>query len=342
MNERDIIGMIAGVAAAGGQGGGGLLKGIGDDCAVVAGDEGRVWLYSVDTLVEAVHFDCGFHPPEKLGRKAVSVNVSDIAAMGGRPCYLLLSLGLPEGFSQSWLEGFTAGFGSACREYGCLLMGGDTVRSREITITVTVVGEMAARQVLYRSAARPGDTIWVSGGLGRAAAGLALLKHRSAKSPPMDEELEGLMEAHLDPVARVGLGQLLAASGLVHAMMDISDGPATDLAHICRQSGVGALLEAELLPVSPALSRAAALLGLDLPGLMLSGGEDFELLFTAAASDSRSLQRLTAGAGYTIQRIGRIVTGDRVHLVSAASDRRQERLMDITDQGYDHFRTRQR
>ena len=170
MTERDLIEQIRLLAF---QQGNGLVQGIGDDCAVVEKDGQNVWLLTMDTLIESVHFDCSWHPPVLLGRKAVSVNVSDIAAMGGRPVFVLLSLGLPADFSPGWVTELNRGISEACAQYGCLLIGGDTVCSPgKIALTLTLIGETARDQVLYRHAAKPGDTVWVSGELGHAAAGL--------------------------------------------------------------------------------------------------------------------------------------------------------------------------
>ncbi len=330
MRERELIDIIA--AAAGGNGQG-LLQAMGDDCAVIEKEEGRVWLLTMDSLVESVHFDPAWHPPDLLGRKAVSVNVSDVAAMGGEPRFILLSLALPPGFADSRVSAFVDGFTAACRDYGCLLVGGDTVASPAgISISVTAVGEAATGRVLYRAGARPGDTVWVSGPLGLAAAGLDLFRAGAATREPA---LRPLLAAHLDPRARTGLGRLLAESDMVHAMMDLSDGLATDLAHICRRSGVGARIRADLLPRHPGLERAAAILGRDPVAWMVSGGEDFELLFTAAAGDAAGLGRLAAASGYRLHPVGRIVEGEGVVLVTPGAGGEVEE--DISFRGYEHF-----
>ncbi|MDD2465509.1 MAG: thiamine-phosphate kinase, partial [Desulfobulbus sp.] len=156
MNEREIINHIASMAARAGSGD--LIKGIGDDCAVVNRDGRRVWLLTLDTLIESVHFDCAFHPPQKLGRKAVSVNVSDIGAMGGKPLFALMSVGMPQGFDPEWFRAFAQGVADACQEYGCLLIGGDTVASPQgFNFSLTLIGEAEAGRVVYRSGAQPGD-----------------------------------------------------------------------------------------------------------------------------------------------------------------------------------------
>lgn len=332
MNERQIIEYIADlIGPADGQ----LLKGIGDDCAVVRKDGNHVWLLTMDTLIESVHFNCSFHPPEKLGRKAVAANVSDIGAMGGKPIFVLLSAGMPHGFDEAWFCAFARGLADACREYGCFIIGGDTVASPGgLSFTLTVIGEAEADKVVYRSGARPGDTVWVSGELGWAAAGLELL---AAGIEPNNRAFDPFREKHLNPQARVTLGRQLAAGGLVHAMMDLSDGLATDLAHLCKQSGVGARLVAKDLPGVETLADAARLTGCDAQRWAISGGEDYELLFTADPDDSGQLIRIAEGCGQSIFPVGTIVAGVGVTLVRERGDGTSEEVA-VAYQGFDHFR----
>ncbi len=332
MKERDLIEQIRRLT---GSGSADLLQGIGDDCAVIEKTAETVQLLTMDTLIESIHFDCSWHPPKKLGRKVVAVNVSDIAAMGGQPVFALLSLGLPADFDDQWLAGFSAGLTGACREYGCLLIGGDTVCSPDRrALTLTVIGEMKKEQVLYRHGARPGDTVWVSGPLGLAAAGLDLF--RSGEMPDIPE-LQLLQEAHLDPHARVGLAVLLAQSGLVHAMMDLSDGLATDLSHLCEQSNVGARIMAERLPDYGKLTAAADFLQQDPIEWMISGGEDYELLFTADPADSKKLLKLITLCDYAIYPVGSIVEGKGVTLIRDPGEKGSDHEQNISYQGYDHF-----
>ena len=331
MNERQIIDHIAALAA---QRDARLIKGIGDDCAVVAKDGRLVWLLTMDTLIEGVHFDLAFHPPEKLGRKVVSVNVSDIGAMGGRPVFALLSVGMPKTFDPSWFQAFARGLAEGCREYGCLLIGGDTVASPQgFNCTLTLIGEAAADRVIFRSGARPGDILWVSGPLGLAAGGLELLRRQ------LDGVGEGfgpLLARHLDPVARVDLGRLLSESGLVHAMIDLSDGLATDLAHLCKQSGVGACIAAWDLPIPPVLIEAARLTGADPEQWALSGGEDYELLFAASVEAHDRLLELGRQCGLALTSVGVVVEGEDVVLLKRRDDGVCEEH-GIAYQGFDHF-----
>ncbi|WP_310600701.1 thiamine-phosphate kinase [Desulfobulbus sp.] len=334
MNERQIIDHIAALTD---QKDARLIKGIGDDCAVVAKDGRLVWLLTMDTVIEGVHFDLAFHPPEQLGRKVVSVNVSDIGAMGGRPVFALLSIGMPKTFDPAWFQAFARGLTDGCREYGCLLIGGDTVASPQgFNCTLTVIGEAVAERVIYRSGARPGDTVWVSGPLGLAAAGLELLRRQ------LDGAGDGfapLLARHLDPTARVDLGRRLGESGLVHAMMDLSDGLATDLAHLCKQSGVGARIAAWELPLLPALVEAARLVGADPEQWAIGGGEDYELLFTAPAEARDRLLELGRQCGLAPTPVGTVVEREGVVLLRRRADGTCEER-GIAYQGFDHFRER--
>ncbi|CAK8715593.1 MAG: thiamine-phosphate kinase [Candidatus Electronema aureum] len=332
MNERELIEHIRQLTQPSGNG---LIQGIGDDCAVIEKDRETVWLLTMDTLIESVHFNCTWHPPELLGRKAVAVNISDIAAMGGRPLFVLLSLGLPVGFSTNWTSQLMRGITNACAEQGCLLIGGDTVCSPAgVHLTLTVIGEMRKEQVLYRHGAEIDDVVWVSGPLGWSAAGLSLLQAGNVADDPQWQQL---IQTHLTPQPRTKLGQLLAETGLVHAMMDMSDGLATDLAHICGQSGVGATIKAHLLPGGSALVVAGELLGQDPLTWMVSGGEDYELLFTSAETDSETLQRLVAEQGLTVHPIGTIRQGQGLRLIRSSMVEEN-----ISFQGFDHFKKGER
>ena len=331
MNERDLIAHLRSLTAA--ETSPDLIKGMGDDCAVVDRDGRHVWLLTVDTMIESVHFDCRFHPPELLGRKSISVNVSDVGAMGGRPRFALLSLGLPGNFETEWFADFARGLTGACKEYGCLLIGGDTVASPQgINISLTLIGEAKAEQVVYRSGAQVGDTIWVSGPLGWAAGGLALLQKNLAG----DAAFAPLVAQHQNPRARVELGASLGESGLVHAMMDLSDGLATDLAHLCTASQVGAQVLAEKLPGQELLQKAAHLVEHDPVQWAVSGGEDFELLFTAPPASLDALMQLGHAHGLPLTPIGTITQGAGVTLLHLLADGTTTRQV-ISYQGYDHF-----
>lgn len=327
MNELEFIQSIAAAQPAVQQED--ILLGMGDDCAVLRKGDGRVLLFSMDTLVEGVHFDRAFHPPELLGHKVIDVNASDIAAMGGSPGQVLFAAGLPPGFDREWMRTFNQGLLQACQHYGCVLIGGDTVASPGgYSFTITIIGAMKEADVLYRHGAQAGDVVFASGELGLAAGGLALL--RAGIAHP---DFASLCARHLHPEARVRLGTRLAASGLVHAMMDSSDGLATDLAHICTASGLGARIFSEKIQLAQALQRAAALTGADALDWALCGGEDFELLFTAAPQAEPALREFARDCSLPITAIGVMDRGEGVRLVQG--DGRPDRILSY--QGYDHF-----
>ncbi len=310
-----------------------VVRGIGDDCAVLEKDDANYLLLTTDTLVAGVHFDLDWHPPYLLGRKCASVNLSDVAAMGGQPGSCLLSVGFP-GSVPSWFEDFMSGFSSVLNEHKTILVGGDTVNSRnDFLVSVTIIGEVSKKHVCYRAGARPGDLIWVSGRLGNSAAGLALCRRGYCREAGMSEKWEMLIGAHLDPEPQVELGAMLSSSGLVHAMMDISDGLATDLAHLCRESGVGAEVRQDLLPSSALLESAASELDADALEWVLKGGEDYQLLFTTGESDEQKLRTYIADhPGLEISVVGRISENRGVVLRDTSGGRHE-----ISYQGYDHF-----
>ncbi|MCX5863510.1 MAG: thiamine-phosphate kinase [Deltaproteobacteria bacterium] len=324
--EREIIARIRQAAGSSGD----LLLGIGDDCAVYKTPPDRVSLVTTDTMVEGVHFDLAWHPPLELGRKAASVNISDIAAMGGLPRFALLSLALAPAFDGRWLDAFMVGFLAVLAEHGVALIGGDTVQSgHESVLAVTVLGEMAEAELVTRKGARPGDVVLVSGFLGEAAAGLALCRLGLAHEP----DWQTLVAAHLDPVPQVALGRALAVSGLVYAMQDLSDGLATDLAHVCTESGVGALVMADKIPLSPVLRQAAEICGQSPLDWALSGGEDYQLLFTVGEQQVAELCTLVREqTGRELFAVGRIIEGQGVFLEEAGQRR------EISYRGYEHFR----
>jgi len=309
----------------------GVILSIGDDCAAIEIPGPDYLLWTVDTLVEGVHFDLAYTTLAQLGWKSLTVNLSDIAAMGGDPGSALLSLGWPPDRDRRLALEFAAGLAQAAREYGVAVIGGDTVASPGgLIVTVTLTGRVPAGQMLRRAGAKVGDLIFVTGPLGEAAAGLKILRQGLA----LPQELqEPLTEAQLRPRPHLRAGRLLAQEGLATTLIDTSDGIATDLYHICRASGVGARLPAALVPVSPRVMAAAPHLGRAPLDLALSGGEDYLLLFTATPSMAGRLPESFSRAGLAAPLpLGRIVDGDRVILETSAGE------VDISGQGYDHFR----
>lgn len=255
--------------------------GIGDDCAVIplspetGGAPASDLLVSTDMLVEGTHFLMEDISPRQLGWKSAAVNISDIAAMGGKPIATFLSLALPKTLPEQWMQEFMEGYNGISEKYGAALLGGDTTCSPDrICINVTVLGTCPRGKARLRSAARPGDLVCVTGTLGDSAAGLRLILGGQKGAAPR------LMDRHYTPTPRVEEGLALSCLPGVHAMMDISDGVGSDLRHILDESGVGARIDTGKLPISKELQALCSEKGWDPRELALCGGEDYELLFT--------------------------------------------------------------
>ena len=253
-----------------------LVVGIGDDAAAYFSNN-EIQLATVDSLVQDVHFSLSYMSWQELGWKSIAVNLSDIAAMGGFPRYALVSLGLPGNTEVENVIDLYRGMFDIAGKFGVAIVGGDTVSSPFVFISVTIIGSAGVknRNILKRSAAKPGDQIAVTNYLGASAAGLEMLKNNLKFKPKLFKQLR---QAHLTPNPRVNEGQLLVQKG-VKCGMDISDGLIGDLAHICQESKVGAQINIDLVPVSPAVKDCFGERALE---LALTGGEDYELLFTAS------------------------------------------------------------
>ncbi|MEW6727614.1 MAG: thiamine-phosphate kinase [Bacillota bacterium] len=325
IGESGLIARWAGRVTAGP----GVIKGIGDDAAVLRLG-GRTLLVTTDMLVEGVHFDTAYAGWRDLGHKALAVNVSDIAAMGGCPLWAVIALGLPPSTEVEGIDEFYAGLLESAGRWGVSLAGGDTVRSPQaVVINLTVIGEAAPEGVLYRSGARPGDRIGVTGPLGASGAGLHLLQHPVSNLPPAIADT--LRKAHLRPEPRLAAGAILAGSGCVTAAADLSDGLAVDLGHICDASGVGCVVKAAALPVAPAAAELARVTGMDPMEWVLYGGEDYELLFTASPETGGELEGLMTEAGLSCCWIGKI-TADGRRLLQTPDG-----LRELRPGGYSHF-----
>ncbi len=289
----------------------GVRAGIGDDTAVLTLTPGAALLATTDLVVEDVHFRRATAAPRDIGWKAMAVNLSDIAAMGGAPRYALVALALPASASVEEVDALYAGMREAAAPHGVVIVGGDTsAASGGWCIDVTLLGEHVGTPKL-RSAARPGDAVAVTGTLGRSAAGLALLESdERARAPLSPDAVTELSRAHLRPCARVAEGRWLGGRADVHAMMDMSDGLASDLAHICRESGVRARVHLDRLPVSPAVRAAARALDRDPLDWAAAGGEDYELLLTCPADTADALARgLASATGTALTVVGEIEAG---------------------------------
>lgn len=287
-----------------------ILIGIGDDCSATALPAGEFLLTTTDLLIEEVHFRRDWTDLFALGRKAVAVNISDIAAMGGTPQSLSLGLGLPADLDPEDFDQLVAGILAGAREYGAVLSGGDTCRSPGgLLLSVTVLGHIAPALTLRRCGARAGDLLYVSGTLGDSA--LALRELLAGRTPEA-----GIAQRHHQPTARLALGRELAQRRLATAMIDLSDGLRADLGHILAASGVGARVEAAALPLSPVF-RGAMMHDSGVFDLALAGGEDYELLWSAPPTAASPLAALSAELGLPLTCIGEIVAGHALRVVAA-------------------------
>lgn len=330
MHERDLIDLIqAKTVRKHNQ----LLQGIGDDCGIFTSLPGTDWLITTDMLVEDVHFNTKWHSPFLLGRKSLAVNLSDIAAMAGSPKFVLLSLVIPKRYDNSWLTAYIEGFTSLLDEYNCVLIGGDTVSGERLTFSITVLGTAIHNTAVCRTGASPGDSVYVAGHLGSAAAGLYVCKEQNYTiSDTEGSKWPELIRCHLDPIPQVRLGQQLNKTGFITAMQDISDGVATDLSHICQKSGVAGVLWGDQIPGHPELYELCRQNNLEPLDFQLRGGEDYLLLFTVRRGCEKDLEKCIADSCNTaLFRIGTIEEGRGVVLQTGPGER-----ISIAYQGYEH------
>jgi thiamine-monophosphate kinase len=321
----------------------GVVLGIGDDAAAV--EVGPFALVTTDSLVEGVHFLREAAPPRLLGRKALAVNLSDIAATGGLARYATVSLCLPPDLDLAWLDSLYDGLLERAAETDVGLVGGNvTRRALGIVIDVTLLGD--AGHLLLRSGARPGDQVVVTGALGAAAEGVRLI----AEGARLDEDGELLgsgiwtassssavvacVRAQLDPRPPLAFAHAIAERGLAHAGMDLSDGLSSDLAEMCRQSGVAAVIDAAAVPVDTRVAGLEQARGGDALALALHGGEDYQLLLAVAKSDLAAVVELGRVWSVEVSAIGEFVAGEPAARIRDASGERP-----LTAAGHDHFRT---
>jgi thiamine-monophosphate kinase len=306
----------------------GLLLGIGDDSAILSRDGRTDWVASCDAFLEGVHFLPKVHPPDSVGYKSLVRATSDLAAMGATPRYFLMTLAtVPR--NGTWLDGFLSGMARAARSLGMRLIGGDTTRSRAISISITVLGEVPRGRAITRSGARPGHLIYVTGRLGGAQLGLELIRSQATRIPATDK----LLRPHLYPGIRLHLSQWLAKNRIASAMMDISDGLSTDLPRLCAASHVGTLVETSRVPriqIPPSLVRKlrGKLNPLD---MALHGGDDYELLLTVPPHRVNTLRRAPEFSALT--QIGRITSGRKILLVAEDGS-----TSPLKSRGWDPFR----
>ena len=298
-----------------------------DDAALLACDQGKQLVVTVDAIVAGVHYLPG-DPPGLVARKLLRVNLSDLAAMGARPRHYLLTTALPATIGDDWVEAFAAGLGEDQRRYGIDLLGGDSVATDgPAVLSLTAIGEIDTGAEVRRTGARPGDQVWVSGTIGDAFLGLRIL--RGDYPQLAAEHRAALIRCFQLPEPRVELGRRLA--GIVHAMLDVSDGLVADLGHICEASQTGATIRLPRVPLSPPARQLAAG-DPELPARLVTAGDDYELLFTAPPGSADRIRQLSQKLCLQLTAIGTIEKGAGVHLVDADG-----KDVPLADTGYRHF-----
>ncbi len=311
----------------------GVRVGIGDDTAVLELGEDRLLLATVDMLLEGEHFLPGTMPSKALGHKALAVNLSDIAAMGGVARHALVAIGIPADREVEEIEAIYAGMKELARQHGVNIVGGDTVHSPQgLVLSITVLGEVEEKNLTLRSAAQVGDKILVTGDLGKSQAGLTLLLAKGALPLPAAVVREA-EEAHYYPQPRLREIRALLATGAVRAVNDVSDGLAKDLGEIAESSGVGAELWPEEIPISTSTRAVAAAAGGDPLAYALYGGEDFELLFTAAPGGVEALLACGKREGIPLKVIGEV----KPAAAGLTLRWRDGRIQGLRPGGWDHF-----
>ena len=317
-----------------------VLRGIGDDAAVVGSRGNRPSLLTTDLLAEGIHFDRRTAALSDIGFRAAVANLSDIAAMGGTPEYLLVSLAIPHSTTTRQVEQLYHGIMAACRPHGVKLIGGDTSASKGgWFINITLVGSADSGRILLRSGARPGDDLYVTGTLGDSRAGLHVLQGIAGTASTRSlrtRHRRFLRRRHLRPTARLREGHWLSKGRWATSAIDLSDGLSGDLRHLCAESGVGVVIELAALPISAACRQYAASVHQDPRTIALAGGEDYELLFTVPARQRDRFERASARQHSQVTRVGRM-TPAKEGLRMTLPDGRQRPL---PFSSYEHFRSR--
>ena len=310
-----------------------VVVGIGDDAAAEKTSPGHLLLSTCDALVDGVHFLFDKISPRQLGRKSIAVNLSDIAAMGGRPTSILITLALPKDTSVSWVEDLYIGIKEMCSLYKVNIMGGDMVSSTVVSINITALGEIKPENLIRRSGACAGDAVMITGPLGDSGAGLEIIK----RGLENDSYWSKLVEKHHNPIPKVLEGQFLAQFGFVTSMNDISDGLASEIREISEASNVGIELWEEKIPYSSLLLEAAEKFTISPIDMALTGGEDYQLVFTCK---SDKVEELTKNFTQEFSK--------KIHLIGEVKPKEHDiklknldgQYKKLTTRGYNHFSSR--
>ncbi|MEA3359646.1 MAG: thiamine-phosphate kinase [Thermodesulfobacteriota bacterium] len=308
-----------------------VIKGIGDDCAVFRANSSSVFLFTTDMLVEDVHFIMDKITPYQLGWKSVAVNLSDIAAMGGIPLHVLISIGIPVKTDVELIKDLYRGMNDICSHYNVNILGGDTVASRDkLIINISLLGDGEEHSVLYRHGAGPGDKIYLTGYIGDSSAGLNILKNEILAT---GDSRKHFIKAHNEPWPLIETGRIIATSQLASAMIDLSDGLLSDLGHICKESKVGASIFEEQIPLSKELKLLSSRENFNPLKLALSGGEDYILLFTAPEKNIHAIEQLSKEKNISpLFIVGEITKEKGIMLID-----KYGKSTTVSSKGFDHF-----
>lgn len=307
-----------------------VLIGIGDDAAVIKGTAGRDSLVCCDLMIEGVHFHTDWTPPRLLGHKALAVNLSDIAAMGGVPKFAMVSIAIPSKVSSEFIDQLFDGLFELADRCNVSIIGGDTSSSRDsLFIDVSLIGDCETGKAITRRGAKAGDLIYVSGSLGASGVGLALLRDGVRLND--SSEFDDALLKHLSPDPRLELGRAIGEARLATSMIDISDGLSTDLWHLLDESICGAVIHADAIPIAECVRGYSSFRGADSLQLALGGGEEYELLFTTSPEKSSEIEKLAEVLGIKITVIGEIIESRGLHLETGGT------LQPLKPSGYEHI-----
>ncbi|MBD3182641.1 thiamine-phosphate kinase [Candidatus Poribacteria bacterium] len=302
-----------------------VIVGIGDDTAVLPFNGDKLQLVTTDMLIQDVHFRTTTATPEQIGWKSLAANISDIAAMGGEPTYAFISIGLPKTTTVEFVDKFYSGMNEIAKLYSVDIAGGDTVSSPQVIINIALLGEVNKDNLILRSGAEVGDAVMVTGDLGGSMAGLEILEHKLTFHDT---------EKHLKPIPRVNEGVLLARSGWVTSMIDVSDGLASEINHICKMSKTGASIQMKSIPLSQNVRQVSDIIGKNPYDFALFGGEDYELVFTCKPDKVQELKDMMDNEGNAeVTELGCIEDADKSVKIKDISGK----IMQLSSKGYDHF-----
>lgn len=320
MGEFELIEHLARIIP---QKGPGVVKALGDDCAVLQ-MPGELTLWTMDSTIEGIHYLPHLATPAEIGRKALLSNLSDLAAMGGTPRYAIISLSLPAETSVEWVERLYSGIAELARKTGVSIVGGNTSRSPQgVRLEISVLGTVREVEILRRDGAMPDDIVMVTGSLGDGYCGLESALHPEI---PVDTQTrEILLARYRNPVLYLEEARIIAASGLASSMIDISDGLSSDLLHICNASKVGVEVDSRKLPISDEVTRFSKGSGAEAWNYALAGGDDYGLLLTAPERTCEELiKKISSSTGTMLTAIGRILEPEELRTIILPDDSRQE------------------